>query len=139
MQLRVSDPEGLTPRGRPVLTSSHEFRPSSLLLARPAPGLIATAQLDRFPKVISVQSALTDSRALVGSSRRDDPARVAAGGTIAPLNAARTARRAVTLTPALSHPMGEGERLDASLVKEGAGLTMGMYRFPLPSDGRRSG
>jgi len=34
----------------------------------------------------------------VGTSRRDVPARATAGGTLAPLNAARTAQRAIPTT-----------------------------------------
>src|SRR5688572_7231884 len=66
----------------------------------------------------------------VGTSRRDVPGREAAGGTVAPLNAARTAQRAVptmfvgsmrelfreNLTPALFPLRGEGDSHAASCV-----------------------
>src|SRR2546426_12111598 len=42
-----------------------------------------------------IKSALSMNRTLVGTSRCDVPARAVAGGTVAPLNAARTAQRAV--------------------------------------------
>src|SRR6059058_373440 len=100
---------------------------------------------------------------LVGTSRCDVPAREAAGGIVAPLNAARTAQRAVPTRfrgsmreifrgnlsmnraplPALGHPLpalrGEGRERGANLVhgpnacEERKGTSHEAAPSPLPS------
>src|SRR5947207_3726213 len=71
----------------------------------------------RSPRRELLQGILSTNRTAVGTSRCDVPAREAAGGTVAPLNAARTAQRVVpTRFRALGREVSFGRVLFLPLV-----------------------